>query len=114
VIVIGADTDKRSHTCAGVEAASGQVVGDRSVMAARRSFDDLLRWARRLDSERVWAIEDCRRVSGAVERLLLGRGERVVGVAPLRIAGARASARERGTSDRGRGRGRGRGAARRR
>ena len=100
MIVIGADTHKRSHTCAGVEAASGRVRGDRTVAAARRSFDDLLRWARRLDGARVWAIEDCRHVSGALERFLLGRGERVVRVAPLRIAGVRVSARERGKSDR--------------
>ena len=50
-------------------------------------------------SERVWAIEDCRHVSGALERFLLARGERVVRVAPKLTAGARSSARERGKSD---------------
>jgi transposase len=58
-----------------------------------------LRWARALDPERVWAIEDCRHVSGAFERFLVARGERVVRVAPKHMAGARRSARERGKSD---------------
>jgi transposase len=51
------------------------------------------------DSERVWAIEDCRHVSGARERFLLSRGERVVRVPPKLMAGARRSARGRGKSD---------------
>jgi transposase len=47
----------------------------------------------------VWAIEDCRHVSGRLERWLLARGERIVRVAPKLMAGARRSARERGKSD---------------
>ena len=100
MIVIGADTHKASHTLGVVDAATGRVVADRTVRAKRRSFDDLLVWARGLDDgERVWAIEDCRHVSGALERFLLARGERVVRVPPKLMAGARNSARERGTSD---------------
>jgi transposase len=99
MIVIGADTHKHSHTVGAVDAATGRVIADRTVKAKRRSFDDLLVWARRLDAERVWAIEDCRHVSGALERFLLRRGERVVRVAPKLMAGARRSARERGKSD---------------
>ena len=99
MIVIGADTHKHSHTVAAVDAATGRVLADRTVKAKRRSFDDLLLWARGLDAERVWAIEDCRHVSGALERFLLRRGERVVRVAPKLMAGARRSARERGKSD---------------
>ncbi|MEA2381319.1 MAG: transposase [Solirubrobacteraceae bacterium] len=52
-----------------------------------------------MGAERVWAIEDCRHVSGALERFLLKRGERVVRVAPKLMADARRSARERGKSD---------------
>jgi transposase len=100
MIVIGADTHKRSHTAAAVAEGTGRVLGDVTVKAKRRSFDDLLRWARGLGGERVWAIEDCRHVSGALERFLLARGERVVRVPPKLIAGARSSARERGKSDR--------------
>src|SRR4051812_24242705 len=45
------------------------------------------------------AIEDCRHVSGALERFLLARGEAVVRVAPKLTAGARSTAREPGKSD---------------
>src|SRR4051812_5931410 len=100
MIVLGADTHKRSHAVAGVDGATGRVAGDRTVRARRWSFDDLLQWARTLGEERVWAIEDCRHVSGALERFLLARGERVVRVAPRLMAGARKSSRERGKSDR--------------
>src|SRR5215208_772338 len=99
MIVIGADTHKDSHTVAAVDAVIGQLLGDVTVRARRRSFEDLLVWARELGGERVWAIEDCRHVSGALERFLLVRGERVVRVAPKLMAGARRSARERGKSD---------------
>jgi transposase len=99
MIVIGADTHKRSHTVGAVDAATGRAHGDRTIKAKRRSFEDLLVWARGLDSERVWAIEDCRHVSGALERFLLKRGERVVRVAPKLVARARISARPRGKSD---------------
>jgi transposase len=99
MIVIGADTHKQSHTVGAIDAATGRVIGDRTVGAKRRSFEDLLVWARAVDRERVWAIEDCRHVSGALERFLLKRGEQVVRVAPKLVAGARRSARERGKSD---------------
>ena len=100
MIVIGADTHKASHTVGAVDAATGRVIADLTVRAKRRSFDDVLLWVRGLDEgERVWAIEDCRHVSGALERFLLARGERVVRVPPKLMAGARNSARERGKSD---------------
>jgi transposase len=100
MIVIGADTHKQSHTLGAVSEATGRVVGDLTVVAKRRSFEDVLLWGRCLDVERVWALEDCRHVSGALERFLLVRGERVVRVAPKFTAGARSSLRERGKSDR--------------
>src|SRR3982750_3898652 len=99
MIVIGADTHKRSHTVGAVDAAIGRVIADRTVAAKRRSFEDLRVWARDLGGERVWAIEDCRHVSGALERFLLARGEQVVRVPPKLMAGARRCARERGKSD---------------
>jgi transposase len=99
MIVLGADTHKVSHTLAAVQEGTGRVIGDRTVKAKPRSFDDLLRWGRSLGEERVWAIEDCRHVSGALERFLLAHGERVVRVPPKLMAGARRSARERGKSD---------------
>ena len=99
MIVIGADAHIQSHTAGAVDAATSRVIADRTVRAKRRSFDDLLVWARGLDVERVWAIEDCRHVSGALERFLLRRGERVIRVAPKLTATARSTARERGKSD---------------
>lgn len=74
MIVIGADTHKQSHTVGAVDAATGRALADKAVQAKRRSFEDLLVWARGLDGERVWAIEYCRHVSGALERFLLRRG----------------------------------------
>jgi transposase len=99
MIVIGADTHKRSHTLAAVQAASGRMLVDRTVPARRRCFEALLGWARGHGSERVWAIEDCRHVSGALERFLLAHGEAVVRVAPKLTVRERSAARERGKSD---------------
>src|SRR5215203_4704904 len=99
MVVIGADTHKRSHTVAAVEAASGRLLAEQTVAARRRSFEALLVWARRHGDERVWAIEDCRHVSGALERFLLAHGEAVVRVAPKLTVRERTTARERGKSD---------------
>jgi transposase len=99
MIVIGTDTHKASHTAAALDEGTGRVVAERTVSARRRSFEDLLLWGRGLEADRVWAIEDCRHVSGALERFLIARGERIVRVAPKLTAGARDSARERGKSD---------------
>jgi transposase len=99
MIVIGTDTHKKTHTCGAVDALTAAVRGELTVPARKHSFGKLLRWARKLDPERVWAIEDCRHVSGALERFLIARGERIVRVAPKHMAGARRSARQRGKSD---------------
>jgi transposase len=98
-MVIGADTHKETHTCAAVEHASGQFVEELTARGRRPGFEELLVWGRRLRSERVWALEDCRHVSGPFERFLLARGERVVRVAPRFMGQARKSQRERGKSD---------------
>ena len=99
MIVIGTDTHKRTHTCGAVNALTAAERGELTVPARKGAFGKLLRWARTLDPERVWAIEDCRHVSGALERFLIARGERIVRVAPKHMAGARRSSRERGKSD---------------
>ena len=52
-----------------------------------------------LDDERVWALEDCRHVSGSLERFLIERGERVLRIPTHLTAKARRSARQRGKSD---------------
>jgi transposase len=99
MIVLGADTHKRSHTIAAVAALTGELLGEETVAVGRRGFGVLLRWARGLDGERVWALEDCRHVSGSLERFLIERGERVLRIPTHVAANARRSARQRGKSD---------------
>jgi transposase len=100
MIVLGADTHKSSHTIAAVGMATGQALGDKTVRVGAGGFAALVMRARALDRERVWALEDCRHVSGALERFLIGRGGRVVRVSTRLMAGTRRSSRERGKSDR--------------
>src|SRR5947209_2171066 len=99
MIVIGVDAHKRSHTCVALDASTGRRVQSRTAPARDDGHGQLLEWGRGLKAERVWAIEDCRHVSGRLERFLLARGERIVRLAPKLMAGARKSARERGKSD---------------
>ena len=98
MIVLGADTHKSSHTIAAVDGATGEMLGDKTIGVGARGFAALLVWARGLAGERVWALEDCRHVSGALERFLIARGERVVRVSTRLMAGTRRSSRERGKS----------------
>lgn len=99
MIVIGSDPHKRSYWCQAVVAGTGELRGSESVPATTAGHERLLAWARGLDRERVWAIEDCRHVSGKLERFLLARGERVVRVPPKLMAGRRRGARSAGKSD---------------
>jgi transposase len=99
MIVIGSDPHKTNHCFAAVEAGTGELRSSESVEASAAGLERALAWGRRLDADRVWAIEDCRHVSGGLERFLVARGERVVRVAPKLMAGARQSCRERGKSD---------------
>jgi transposase len=99
MIVLGADTHKRSHTIAGINAVTGEVLGERTVQVGRAGFLALLSWARDLDGERVWALEDCRHVSGSFERFLIERGERVLRIPTNLMAETRKSSRQRGKSD---------------
>src|SRR2546423_6473084 len=78
MIVLGADTHKRSHTIAAVSAATGELLGEQTVQVGAKGFAALVVWARALGGERVWALEDCRHVSGSFERFLIERGERVL------------------------------------
>jgi transposase len=100
MIVLGADTHKRSHTIAAVSAATGELVDEQTVQVGAKGFAALVVWARELGGERVWAIEDCRHVSGSFERFLIARGERVLRVTTKLMADSRRRARGRGKSDR--------------
>jgi transposase len=99
MIVIGADTHKSSHTCAAVSAASGQLAGELTAPAREPGFRDLLAWGRGLDEKRIWAIEDCRHVSGSFERFLVQSGEKVVRVPPKLMGQSRRGERAAGKSD---------------
>ena len=91
---------KSSHTIAAVATGTGELLGEKTIGVGARGFAALLHWARSVGAERVWALEDCRHVSGALERFLIGRGERVVRVSTRLMATSRRASRERGKSDR--------------
>jgi transposase len=99
MIVIGADTHKQTHTVAAVFAGSGQLAGELTASAREPGFRELLAWGRSLDEERIWAIEDCRHVSGSLERFLVASGERVVRVPPKLMGQSRRGERTAGKSD---------------
>ena len=99
MIVIGADTHKGSHALAAVDEGTGRVRGSREIKADDEGHLAAVRWARGLDEERVWAIEDCRHVSRRLEQALLAAGERVVRVPPHRMGATRKGEREPGKSD---------------
>jgi transposase len=100
VVVLGTDVHKATHTTVAVDEV-GRWCGERTVRATDAGHAQLIRWARRCwpDPGRRWAVEDCRHVSGRLERALLAAGEQVVRVPPKLMAGARRSARTRGKSD---------------
>jgi transposase len=99
MIVIGADTHKRTHALAAVDEGTGRVRGQRQIEAEEPGHLAAVRWARGLDDERVWAIEDCRHVSRRLEQSLIAAGERVVRVPPHRMGASRRGEREPGKSD---------------
>jgi transposase len=99
MIVIGADTHKRTHALAAVEAATGAVVGQQSITADEPGHLRALRWARDLGEDRLWALEDCRHVSRRLEQALVAAGERVIRVAPKLMGQTRRGERQPGKSD---------------
>ena len=99
MIVIGADTHKRTHALAAVDAGTGEVRGEREIAADDAGHRQALRWAQEIDPEVVWALEDCRHVSYHLERCLVTAGERVVRVAPRLMGESRRGERQAGKSD---------------
>jgi transposase len=100
VVVIGADVHKATHTLVAVDAV-GKVLGQGVFSARSEGHVKALGWARRQfpGVELVWAVEDCRHLSGRLERDLLAAGQQVVRVAPKLMGVARRAGRERGKSD---------------
>lgn len=99
VIVVGVDPHKQTHTAVAVAQASAELKGELTVKARDPGHEELLAWARELGGERLFALEDCRHLSGALERFLIGHGERVVRVPPKLMGQSRKAARSYGKSD---------------
>lgn len=99
MIVIGADIHKGTHALAAVSHDGGVVAGELEVRADDGGHRAALRWARELDEQRVWAIEDCRHLSRRFEQALIAAGEQVIRVAPRMMGQARRGEREPGKSD---------------
>jgi transposase len=78
MIVIGADIHKSTHALAAVSGDGGVVAGEREIRADEGGHRVALRWARKLDGQRVWAIEDCRHLSRRFEQALIAAGERPI------------------------------------
>ena len=95
MIVIGVDVHKHSLTAVAVD-ETGRPLAERTLQSAK---DGLVAWASELDSERLWAVEDCRHVTGALERELVAAGERLLRVPPKLTAPERRAGRARGKSD---------------
>jgi transposase len=94
MIVIGVDVHKHELTAVAVDELGRELVGWSGPVA-----DSLLGWARSLEGERLWALEDCRHVSRGLEAMLMEAGERLVRVPPRLTAPARRRGRVRGKSD---------------
>jgi transposase len=95
MIVIGVDVHKQSVTAVAADEV-GRPVDERTVGCGS---DELLEWAEGLGAGRLWALEDCRRLTRWLERQLLAAGEELVRVPPKLMAPDRRHGRARGKSD---------------
>jgi transposase len=95
MIVIGLDVHKQSVTAVAVDEA-GRPLAEKMF---RVGSNELLDWASALDAERLWAVEDCRQLTGWLERQLLNLGEELVRVPPKLTVPERRAGRTRGKSD---------------
>src|SRR5512132_996449 len=94
MIVIGVDVHKQSLTAVAVDEL-GRALAELTVGGS----GELVAWASSLAPERLWAVEDCRQLTGALERRLLAAGESIVRVPPKLMAPERRAGRARGKSD---------------
>jgi len=95
MIVIGVGVHKQSVAAVAVDEA-GRMLEEKTVSVGR---EELLEWASALSVERLWAVEDCRRLTRWLERQLLAAGEELVRVPPTLMAPERRSGKGRGKSD---------------
>jgi hypothetical protein len=86
MVLLGVDPHKDTHTVVAVDQV-GRQLDQTTVTARTQGHTELLGWAtRRWADDRLWALEDCRHVTGRLERDLLAAGEQVVRV-PTRRPG---------------------------
>jgi transposase len=95
MIVIGLDVHKQSVTAVAVDEA-GRPLAEKLIAVGS---SELLGWAAALDAARLWAVEDCRQLTGWLERQLLSVGEDLVRVPPKLTVPERRAGRTRGKSD---------------
>jgi transposase len=95
MIVIGLDVHRQSVTAVAVDGA-GRPLGETTVSVGS---EELIGWASRLGSDRLWAVEDCRQLTRWLERQLLAVGEQLVRVPPKLTVPERRAGRARGKSD---------------
>jgi transposase len=95
MIVIGVDVHKHSLTAVAVDEAGRQL----DELTLEYPDAPLFAWAATLGEVRLWALEDCRHVTGALERQLIAAGEELVRVPPKLTGAARRAGRVRGKSD---------------
>jgi transposase len=100
MIVIGLDVHKQSVTAVAVDEA-GRPLKERVISVCS---DELLGWASSLDEQRLWAVEDCRQLTGWLERQLLGVAEELVRVPPKLTVPERAALRRAPPDSRSKGR----------
>jgi hypothetical protein len=70
MVTLGADSHKATHTVVAVD-ETGRKLSQVTVKATSDGHLQALSWASQW-SDRRWALEDCRHVSGRLERDLLG------------------------------------------
>jgi len=95
MIVIGLDVHKQTVAAVAVDAA-GRPLDEQTIVVGS---DELLGWASALGGERLWAVEDCRQLTGWLKRQLLDLGELLVRVPPKLTVPERRAGRTRGKSD---------------
>jgi transposase len=95
MIVIGLDVRKQSVTAVAVDEA-GRPLAEKVIEAGS---EELLGWAAAPNSKRLWAVEDCRQLTGWLERQLQVAGEELVRVPPKLTVPERRAGRTRGKSD---------------
>jgi transposase len=99
VVMVGIDVHKDTHCAVAVDEAGRQIGQARTFRTTDAGCLRLWRWGQSFGPGLEFAVEDCRHLTGRLERTMLAAGARVRRVPPKLMAGQRRSARTRGKSD---------------